>query len=143
MRSLWRAFVRTGIKPALELAMRAANAKDVCLGGGAKAAQQYLAAGLVDEMEINMVPALGRAGGMGSLGTAILTLYASGGFAGALARSSRTRGLFVPNEKLQFVNDQRNPWPTKGLRELLAAWERAGHPVYPPCRLRLSSDPSA
>jgi dihydrofolate reductase len=30
----------------------------VSLGGGAKAAQQYLAAGLVDEMEINLVPTL-------------------------------------------------------------------------------------
>lgn len=28
------------------------------LGGGAKAAQQYLVAGLVDEMEINLVPTL-------------------------------------------------------------------------------------
>ena len=28
------------------------------LAGGAKAAQQYLAAGLVDEMEINLVPTL-------------------------------------------------------------------------------------
>ena len=28
------------------------------LAGGARAAQQYLAAGLVDEMEISMVPAL-------------------------------------------------------------------------------------
>jgi dihydrofolate reductase len=30
----------------------------VSLGGGAKAAQQYLAAGLVDEMLINLVPIL-------------------------------------------------------------------------------------
>ena len=31
---------------------------DVSLAGGANAAQQYLAAGLVDEMEINLVPTL-------------------------------------------------------------------------------------
>ena len=36
----------------------AAGGKDVSLAGGAKAAQQYLAAGLVDEMEINLVPTL-------------------------------------------------------------------------------------
>jgi len=38
--------------------MRAAGGKDVSLAGGARAAQQYLAAGLVDEMEINVVPTL-------------------------------------------------------------------------------------
>lgn len=51
-------FVTSGIEAALELAMRAAGGKDVFLGGGARAAQQYLAAGLVDEMEINLVPTL-------------------------------------------------------------------------------------
>ena len=48
----------SGIEPALEQARRAAGGKDVSLAGGAKAAQQYLAAGLVDEMEINLVPTL-------------------------------------------------------------------------------------
>jgi dihydrofolate reductase len=51
-------FVTGGIEAALERARRAAGGKDVSLAGGAKAAQQYLAAGLVDEMEINLVPAL-------------------------------------------------------------------------------------
>jgi dihydrofolate reductase len=51
-------FVTDGIEAALEQARRAAGGKDVSLGGGASAAQQYLAAGLVDEMEINLVPAL-------------------------------------------------------------------------------------
>lgn len=49
-------FVTDGIEPALEQAKRAAAGKDVSLGGGARAAQQYLAAGLVDEMLINLVP---------------------------------------------------------------------------------------
>ena len=49
-------FVTEGIKPALDQARRAAGDKDVSLAGGAKTAQQYLAAGLVDEMEINLVP---------------------------------------------------------------------------------------
>ena len=51
-------FVTEGIETALEEARRAAGGKDVSLAGGAKAAQQYLSAGLVDEMEINLVPTL-------------------------------------------------------------------------------------
>src|SRR5215208_1948225 len=51
-------FVTDGIEAALERARHAAGGKDVSLAGGASAAQQYLAAGLVDEMEINLVPTL-------------------------------------------------------------------------------------
>ena len=51
-------FVTDGIEAALDRARRAARGKDVSLAGGAKAAQQYLAAGLVDEMEIHLVPIL-------------------------------------------------------------------------------------
>jgi dihydrofolate reductase len=51
-------FVTGGIEPALEQARRAARGKDVALAGGAKAAQQYLAAGLVDEMELHLAPTL-------------------------------------------------------------------------------------
>ena len=51
-------FVTNGIEAALEQARRAASGKDVSLAGGAKAAQEYLAAGLVDEMEISLVPTL-------------------------------------------------------------------------------------
>jgi len=51
-------FVTDGIHSALEQARRAANGKDISLAGGAKAAQEYLVAGLVDEMEISMSPVL-------------------------------------------------------------------------------------
>ena len=51
-------FVTRGIEAALDQARKAAGGKDVSLAGGAKAAQQYLVAGLVDEMEINLVPVL-------------------------------------------------------------------------------------
>ena len=51
-------FVTDGIESALDQARRAAAGKDVALGGGAKAAQQYLAAGLVDEMTLSVVPIL-------------------------------------------------------------------------------------
>jgi dihydrofolate reductase len=44
--------------PGLERARRAARGKDVSLAGGASAAQQCLRAGLVDEMEISLVPTL-------------------------------------------------------------------------------------
>jgi dihydrofolate reductase len=51
-------FVTSGIEAALEQALRAARGKDVSLAGGANAAQQYLTANLVDEMEISLVPTL-------------------------------------------------------------------------------------
>lgn len=55
-------FVTEGIGRALELAHRAAGGKDVALAGGANAAQQYLRAGLVDEMEIHLSPVFLGAG---------------------------------------------------------------------------------
>jgi dihydrofolate reductase len=55
-------FVTDGIETALEQARRAARGTDVSLAGGAKSAQQYLNAGLVDEMEIHLVPTLLGAG---------------------------------------------------------------------------------
>ena len=55
-------FITDGIMAALEQARRAARGKDVSLAGGAKAAQQYLSGGLVDEMEISLVPTLLGAG---------------------------------------------------------------------------------
>ncbi len=51
-------FVTDGIQSALEQAKEAAGGKDVSLGGGADVAQQYLAAGLIDEMLLSVVPIL-------------------------------------------------------------------------------------
>jgi dihydrofolate reductase len=51
-------FVTDGIESALEQARRAAGGKDVALAGGAEIAQQYLNAGLVDEMQLHLVPTL-------------------------------------------------------------------------------------
>ena len=50
--------VRFTTRSALAQARRAAGGKDVSLSGGANAARQYLVAGLVDEMEISLVPTL-------------------------------------------------------------------------------------
>jgi dihydrofolate reductase len=55
-------FVTDGIAAALQLARGAARGLDVSLAGGASSAQQYLGAGLVDEMEIHLVPILLGAG---------------------------------------------------------------------------------
>ncbi len=51
-------FVTGGIDAALEQARKAAGGRDISLAGGAKTAQQYLAAGVVDEMEISLAPVL-------------------------------------------------------------------------------------
>jgi dihydrofolate reductase len=48
-----------GIEPALERARAAAgDDKDVAIGGGADVAQQYMRAGLLDELQIHLVPIL-------------------------------------------------------------------------------------
>jgi dihydrofolate reductase len=49
-------FVTDGTESALEQAREVAGDKDVSIGGGARAVQQYLAAGLLDEMVISVVP---------------------------------------------------------------------------------------
>jgi dihydrofolate reductase len=55
-------FVTGGIRQALDLARQAAGGKDVGLYGGGGTARQYLAAGLVDEVRISLVPVLLGAG---------------------------------------------------------------------------------
>ena len=55
-------FVTDGIHAALEQATEAAAGKDVALAGGASAARQYLRAGLVDEMDLHVVPLILGAG---------------------------------------------------------------------------------
>jgi dihydrofolate reductase len=49
-------FVTDGIESALQQAREAAAHKDVFVGGGANVINQYLAAGLVDELELHVVP---------------------------------------------------------------------------------------
>jgi dihydrofolate reductase len=51
-------FVTDGIEAALERAREAAGEQDVFIGGGAETINQYLAAGLVDELELHVVPML-------------------------------------------------------------------------------------
>jgi dihydrofolate reductase len=51
-------FVDDGIHAALERALDAADGMDVRVGGGAATIQQYLRAGLIDEMHVAIVPIL-------------------------------------------------------------------------------------
>ena len=55
-------FVTGGIAAALDQARIAAGKKDVTVMGGANIGQQYLAAGLVDEISLHLVPVLFGAG---------------------------------------------------------------------------------
>jgi dihydrofolate reductase len=51
-------FVTAGIEGALERAKAAAREKDVAVMGGAEVGQQYIRAGLIDEISIHLVPVL-------------------------------------------------------------------------------------
>ena len=51
-------FITDGIESALKQAKAAAGDRDVCIAGGADIAQQYLKAGLVDEVQLHLVPVL-------------------------------------------------------------------------------------
>ena len=51
-------FVTDGIESALAQARAAAGDKDVAVGGGANTIQQFMAAGLLDELQIHLVPVL-------------------------------------------------------------------------------------
>jgi dihydrofolate reductase len=55
-------FVTDGIESALEQARGAAGDQDVAIAGGASTVQQYLAAGLLDELYLHIVPILLGAG---------------------------------------------------------------------------------
>lgn len=55
-------FVTGGIHEALDKACKAANGMDVRIGGGANTIQQYLRAGLIDEMHFAIAPILLGAG---------------------------------------------------------------------------------
>ena len=86
-------FVTDGIESALEQARDAAGGKDVSLAGGANVAQQYLAAGLIDEMEIAIVPVLLGGGTrlFENLGDAGPTAQPGSGDRGAGSRAPQVR----------------------------------------------------
>jgi dihydrofolate reductase len=51
-------FVTDGIESALDQAREAAGDRDVLIAGGASVVQQYLAAGLIDELTVSVAPVL-------------------------------------------------------------------------------------
>jgi dihydrofolate reductase len=51
-------FVTGGIESALEQAREAARGRDVQIAGGANVVQQFLDAGLIDELQIHLAPVL-------------------------------------------------------------------------------------
>jgi dihydrofolate reductase len=51
-------FITDGIESAVAQARSAAGGRDVIVGGGANVINQRLAAGLVDEIELHIVPIL-------------------------------------------------------------------------------------
>jgi len=55
-------FVTDGLESALEQARAVAQDKDVTVMGGANIGRQYIAAGLVDEISIHLVPVLFHSG---------------------------------------------------------------------------------
>ena len=55
-------FVTDGIESALEQARTAADGREVAISGGASAVRQYLAAGMLDELYLHIVPIVLRAG---------------------------------------------------------------------------------
>jgi dihydrofolate reductase len=55
-------FVTDGIESALEQAREAAGDGDVAIAGGAGAVRQYLAAGLLDQLHLHIVPIVLGAG---------------------------------------------------------------------------------
>ena len=77
-------FVTDGIQAALEQARAAAGDRDVAVAGGADVAQQYLKAGLLDELQLHLVPVL--------LGDGVRLLDLTG----APVRLERTRVIESP-----------------------------------------------
>lgn len=51
-------FVTDGVESAMAHAREAAGGRDIAIRGGAKTVQQFLAAGLVDEIQVHIVPIL-------------------------------------------------------------------------------------
>ncbi|WP_238016797.1 dihydrofolate reductase family protein [Dactylosporangium sp. AC04546] len=62
MKSAAFTFVTDGIERALQQARASAGDRDVLVMGGARTAQQFIRAGLVDEVQIQLVPVLLGAG---------------------------------------------------------------------------------
>ena len=72
-------FVTEGIEAALEQARAAAGDADIAIAGGAATVNQYLAAGLIDELHLHLAPMVVGAGERLFDGTGNLSLEPIGG----------------------------------------------------------------
>ena len=81
-------FVQDGVRAAIELAAEAAGDKYVTVGGGADIARQLLAAGLVDELQLHVVPVLVGDG---------VPLFSTSGAAAQLSNWKKIRVVDAPN----------------------------------------------
>jgi dihydrofolate reductase len=79
-------FIADGIESALTQAKAAAGDKNVVIGGGAHTAQQFISAGLIDELHIHLVPVL--------LGEGLRLLEHLGG---TPVRLEKTSGVDAPD----------------------------------------------
>ena len=66
-------FVTGGIESALAQARATAGDRDVCVAGGAQTAQQFLGAGLLDELQLHIAPVL-LGGGLSLFGASGLQI---------------------------------------------------------------------
>ena len=89
-------FITDGIESALEKARVAAGEKDIVLNGGANAAQQYLKAGLLDEIDLHLVHVL--------LGEGIPLFEKTGTEPIKLEKISVTDAPGVTHLRFRFVN---------------------------------------
>jgi dihydrofolate reductase len=90
-------FVKDGVRAAIDLASEAAGDKYVTVGGGADIANQLLAAGLVDELQLHVVPVLVGDG---------VRLFAKAGTTGPLSNWTKIRVVDAPN--VTHLRWQRN-----------------------------------
>ena len=111
-------FVTDGVERAVEQAREAANGRDVMLWGGAQAIQQYVAAGLLDELELHVVPVL-----LGDGARLFDTLGDAEAGAGA-----RPRGAWRDAPQVQARDDVKRRLRRDRDRQL-----RAAHRLRLPC----------
>jgi dihydrofolate reductase len=111
-------FVTDGIESALRQAKEAAGSKDVALGGGANVFQQYFAAGLVDELELHIVPVL--------LGGGERLFENLGGSKVGLEQVRVTEGPGVKHVKYRVVKSERMRPAVSGAPGVLRSRTEAG-----------------
>jgi dihydrofolate reductase len=88
-------FVMDGIESALQQARAVTGDRNIVIGGGSNLAQQYLKAGLVDEIQIHLVPIL--------LGEGIRLFDFTGGAPIQLERTRVIQGSGVTHLRFQVV----------------------------------------